>query len=228
MVSPRFSDIGACVFDLYGTLVDVNAAVNRHRERIGPKADALAELWRRKQLEYSWLRTLMGRHADFWRVTAEALDHALDVSGISDATLRADLMELYRTLDAYPEVAPTLANLRKAGMPCAVLSNGAPGMLASAIASAGIGPQLDAVLSVEAVGLYKPHPRVYRLAVDELGVPAHRIAFMSANGWDIAGGASFGFATVWINRAGLSEERLPFGPAATLGSLGGLPALLGL
>lgn len=227
MNDARFSDIGACVFDAYGTLLDFNAAVDRRRARIGESADALSGLWRRKQLEYTWLRSLMGRHADFWQVTGDALDFAMASAGLTDAALRDELMDLYRTLDPFPEVAETLRRIKRAGMRTAVLSNGEPGMLHDAIEAAALGPLIDAVYSVEAAGVFKPHPSVYQLAVDGLGLPPQRIAFQSANGWDIAGAASFGLTTVWINRAAQPPERLPFGPTATLASLAGLPRLIG-
>jgi 2-haloacid dehalogenase len=228
MGEARFSDIGACVFDVYGTLLDFNAAVARRRDRIGERADTLSDLWRRKQLEYTWLRSLMGRHADFWQVTGDALDFSMAAVGLHDADLRTELMDLYRTLEPFPEVAGTLRDLKKAGMRTAVLSNGEPGMLRHGIEAAGIGPLIDAIYSVETVGIFKPHPSVYRIAADALELAPQRIAFQSANGWDIAGAASFGFATVWINRSAQQPERLPAGPAATLPSLEGLPRLVGV
>ncbi|HXH03369.1 MAG TPA: haloacid dehalogenase type II [Candidatus Competibacteraceae bacterium] len=222
------SGIRACVFDAYGTLFDVHSAVACHRDRLGERADALSALWRQKQLEYTWLRSLMGRHADFRQVTAEALDYACDHFGVADAALQHDLLAAYERLDAYPEVADTLRRLRAAGLPCAILSNGSPDLLAAAVAATGLAGLLDALLSVEAVGVYKPDPRVYRLAVERLGVEASAIAFQSSNGWDIAGAAAFGFQAVWINRAGQRRERLPAGPVAELTSLAGLPGLLDL
>lgn len=221
-------DIGACVFDAYGTLLDFNAAVAQRRDQIGEDADKLSALWRQKQLEYTWLRSLMGRHADFWLVTTDALDFALAALGLANRGLRDDLLGLYRTLAPYPEVAETLKTIRGAGMRTAILSNGEPTMLEDAVQAAGLAPLLDAVYSVEAVGIFKPHPSVYQIAVDDLDLKPEQIAFQSANGWDIAGASSFGFATVWINRATATEERLPFGPAHTLASLDGLPTLLGL
>lgn len=222
------TEIAACVFDVYGTLLDFNAAVAALSARIGPQADALSALWRRKQLEYSWLRSLMGTHADFWQVTGDALDYALAALAVGDAALRDDLMALYLRLAPYPEVAETLGAIRSAGITTAVLSNGTPAMLADGLAAAGIAPLLDAVWSVEPAGVFKPHPTVYRLAPDALSLPAGRIAFMSANGWDIAGAASFGLHAIWINRAGAAPERLPAGPVATLPSLAELPGLLGI
>lgn len=228
MTSDQFTDIGACVFDAYGTLLDFNAAVAQKRDQIGQDSDALSALWRQKQLEYTWLRSLMGRHTDFWVVTSDALDFAMASLGLSDSGLRDDLLALYRTLSPYSEVLDTLKKIKAAGVRTAILSNGEPGMLDDAVQASGLSPLLDAVYSVEPLGIFKPHPSVYQIAVDGLDVSPDRIAFQSANGWDIAGAASFGFKTVWINRAGATEERLPFGPSRTLTALDGLPALLGI
>jgi 2-haloacid dehalogenase len=222
------SDIQACVFDAYGTLFDVHAAVAPHRHRLGDRADAFSALWRRKHVRYTWLRSLMQHHADFWQVTQDALGHALDTFGIDDDTLRRDLLNAYRHLDAYPDAAPTLRTLRAHGLTTAILSNGSPGMLADAVAHSGLGDLLDAVLSAEAVGVFKPDPRVYRLAVDRLGVPPERIAFQTANAWDAAGAAAFGLRVVWVNRFEQIPERLPGTPNAEISSLADLPALLDL
>jgi 2-haloacid dehalogenase len=218
--------IRACVFDAYGTLFDVHAAVGRLRPQIGTHADELSQLWRAKQLEYSWLRALMGRHADFWQVTGDALDYALARTGVG-AAVREPLMQAYLTLDPYPEVADVLRRLRAAGFKLAILSNGEPAMLAAAVENAGIGALLDAVISVEEVGVYKPDPRVYRLAVDRLGVRADQIAFQSSNAWDVNGAACFGLRPVWINRFGAPAERLPGNAEHELRDLSGLPGLLG-
>ena len=222
------SGIGACVFDAYGTLFDVNAAAARCRDALGDKAEPLAVLWRRKQIQYSWLRSLMARHADFWQVTGEALDFAMETFGLSDARLRTWLMECYRHLDAYPDATDLLKRLKAAGMPAAILSNGSPGMLADAIDAAGLGALLDAALSIEITGIYKPHASVYQLAVDRLGVPPEGICFLSSNGWDAHGAAVFGFRVVWVNRARQAAERLPGVLAGEVGTLSELPALLGL
>jgi 2-haloacid dehalogenase len=227
MPPARLAPIDACVFDAYGTLFDVNSAAARHRDALGAAADALSATWRRKQLEYTWLRSLMGVHADFWEVTAAALDHACERHNIGDGALRTRLMESYRELSAYPEVPEMLAAIRAGGFKTAILSNGAPAMLQSAVAAAGIAALLDQVLSVEEVGIYKPHPKVYRLAVDRLGVAAQRICFLSSNGWDVAGAAQFGFRSVWINRASEPRERLPAGPEFELTDLSQLPQIVG-
>jgi 2-haloacid dehalogenase len=218
----------ACVFDAYGTLFDVTAAARACRESLGDKADALGALWRTRQLEYSWLRSLMGAHADFWQVTGDALDYAMAALGVADEGLRQRLMDLFREIDAYPDARRVLEALKRAGRPAAILSNGSPEMLAAAVASAGIGDLVDHLLSVESVGVYKPHPRVYALAAERLGLPAERICFVSSNGWDAAGAAHFGFAAVWANRGGAPRERLPGPLAAEVSGLDALPALLGL
>lgn len=228
MANRYFEDIGACVFDAYGTLFDVNSAALRSRDQLRGKAEALSEIWRMKQLQYSWLRSLMGRHEDFWSVTGDALDFAMQALGIDDPALRARLMQLYMSLDAYPEVKETLETLKAGGVRTAILSNGAPSMLVAAVKSAGLSKLVDAVLSIERVGIYKPHPSVYQLAVDELKVPASRISFQSANAWDANGAAVFGFRVAWINRFGQPAELLPGEPHAELSSLSGLPELLGL
>lgn len=221
----HFEGIGACVFDAYGTLFDVHSAIGRHRQRLGGAADRVSGLWRTKQLEYTWLRSLMGHHADFGQVTAEALDYALDAAGIVDRELRRDLLEAYQRLDCYPDVPDTLRRLRERGMPTTILSNGSPAMLDAAVKNSGLDELLDGIFSVEEVGIYKPDPRVYRLAADRLGLAAGEIAFMSANAWDVAGAAAFGFRSVWINRFDQRPERLRFRPAAELKSLAELPDL---
>jgi 2-haloacid dehalogenase len=220
--------IRACVFDAYGTLFDVHSAVGRLRPEVGPKADDLSQLWRTKQLEYSWLRALMGRHTDFWQVTSDALDYALARLALEREPLHDLLMDAYLQLSAYPEVPATLRRLHAAGLKLAILSNGEPRMLAAAVGNAGLAELLDAVLSVEEVGVYKPDPRVYQLAVDHLAVRADQIAFQSSNAWDVNGAATFGLRPVWINRVGAPAERLPGKAEHELGDLSGLPALLGV
>ncbi|MEZ5826737.1 MAG: haloacid dehalogenase type II [Geminicoccaceae bacterium] len=223
---PDLSAIRACVFDAYGTLLDFNSAVARERETIGERADALSELWRRKQLEYTWLRSLMRRHADFRTVTGEALDYSLAAMKIEDEALRERLMASYDSLDTYPEVPAMLAGLKQAGMATAILSNGSPAMLEAGVASAGIGDHLDALLSVESAGVFKPAPEVYQLATARFGIAANEVLFLSSNGWDIHGAASFGFRCIWVNRAGAPVERLPERPLHILSSLAPLAGLV--
>ena len=228
MTHPAFQDIGACVFDAYGTLFDVHSAARRAGDALGDKAAAVSAVWRDKQLQYTWLRSLMAAHADFWQVTGEALDFALAAQGIEDAALRARLMELYLSLEAYPDVVPALTKLRAGGKQTAILSNGAPEMLSAAVESAGLDAVLDASLSIEEVGIYKPDARVYQLAVDRLGVEAKRICFVSTNCWDAHGAANFGFTVAWMNRFDQQDERLPGAPATVMQGLDELPGLLGL
>ncbi len=225
--TPSLDDIGACVFDAYGTLFDVAAAAARCRDDLGDKAGPLAALWRTKQLEYTWLRSLMDEYVDFWQVTGDGLDYAMATLGIG-GDVRARLMDLYMRLDAYGEVKDVLSGLKAAGIKTAILSNGAPAMLEAAVKNAGIDDLLDDVLSVDSIGVYKPHPRVYQLAVDGLGLPAGRICFMSSNAWDVAGAANFGFRVVWVNRFGQQRERLPGAHEHEISTLAELPALPGL
>lgn len=219
-------NIKACVFDAYGTLFDVHSAVGKHRGRLSEKADQLSMIWRTKQLEYTWLRSLMGAHVDFWQVTQDGLDYAMETCDITDAGLRSDLMNAYLQLDCYPEVKETLTKLKKKGLQTAILSNGSPRMLDAAVESAGLCDVLDGVFSVEEVGIYKPDPRVYQLACDGLDVDAHEISFQSSNAWDAAAAANFGMTVVWVNRFGQKRERLPKAAHAELPTLTALPELL--
>lgn len=220
--------IKICVFDAYGTLFDVNSAAREARDTLGPQWQPLADLWRSKQLQYTWLRSLMGQHADFWQVTADALDFALATLGLNDATLRERLMQLYLRLDAYPEVKETLGRLRRAGKSTAILSNGSPRMLEAAVTNAGIGELMDAIFSVEEVGIYKPHPSVYRLVLDRFNLTPAQVCFVSSNAWDAHAAKVFGFTVVWCNRFKQFSERLPGPPDAEAATLAELPAILGV
>jgi len=184
-------------------------------------------MWRQKQLEYTWLRSLMGAHADFWLVTGDALDYALESHGIDDAALRDRLMQLYLTLDAYADVKPALEQLRAKGLKTGILSNGNPRMLEAAVDSAGIADLLNAVLSIEDAGIYKPDARVYQLAVDRFGVRPDEICFVSTNAWDAAAAAHFGFQVAWMNRFGMARERLPGDLRVEITGLDALPSQIG-
>jgi len=219
--------IRAVVFDAYGTLFDVASAAERARDALGDRWRPLADLWRQKQLQYTWLRSLMGRHADFWQVTGDALDFAMEKLGFSDADLRQALMSSYEVLGAYPDAQRTLTRLKGAGLGLAILSNGAPRMLAAAARSAGLDGLLDRILSVESIGTYKPHPTVYQLAVDQLRVWPSEICFVSSNGWDAFGARAFGLTVAWCNRSGEPRERLPERPDVEIRSLDELPQVLG-
>ena len=218
--------VRACVFDAYGTLFDFASAAAGCRDALGDKAGALTALWRDKQLQYTWLRGLQGRHADFWQVTSDALEFSMESLGIEDARLRDRLLDLYRTLRCFPEVPQVLRDLKQAGFVLAILSNGTPAMLADAVRGADLGGLFDHVLSVEQAGVFKPHPDVYRLAVDVLGVPAAQVAFQSSNAWDAHAASAFGMRVVWCNRYGQRRERLPGSPDHEIRNLAELPALL--
>jgi len=216
----------AVVFDAYGTLLDVHAAVNRHAARLGTGAAAISALWRQKQLEYSWILSAAGDYAPFDVLTDRALAFALAAHGIDDAALHADLLAAYRVLDPYTDAAPALVALRAAALGTAVLSNGAPAMLAAALDGAGLSRLLDQVLSVDRLRIYKPAPAVYRMACEAFACAPHDIAFVSSNAWDAFGAARFGFNVVWLNRAGAPAEYGLQGLATTLPSLSGLPAAI--
>lgn len=222
------STIHACVFDAYGTLFDVHSAVGRHQAALGESAAPISQMWRTKQLEYTWLRSLMGRYEDFSKVTADALDYAFDAHGVTDSALRDQLLEAYLSLDCYDEVPGVLATLSKAGIRTAILSNGSPAMLESAVASAGLGDSLDAVISVHDLAIYKPDPRVYQLACDRFDVDAGAVMFMSSNAWDAVGARAFGFNVTWINRFSQRRERLGYAPNHEIGDLSALPGILGI
>jgi 2-haloacid dehalogenase len=219
--------VKACVFDAYGTLFDFAAAARGCRDVLGESIDKLTALWRDKQLQYTWLRALQGRHADFWQVTGDALDFALETLAVEKPGLRDRLMNLYLTLEAFPEVPDVLGRLKRAGLRTAILSNGSPKMLNAAVKAAGLNSLLDAVLSVDEVGVYKPHPKVYRLAVDRLEAPVAAIAYQSSNAWDAYAASAFGMQVVWCNRYGQRPERLPGKPDRMVTSLAELPALVG-
>ena len=227
MGNGSLTGVRACVFDASGTLFDFAAAAKGCRDVLGNAIDPLTALWRDKQLQYTWLRALQGRHADFWQVTGNALDFALETLAIEKPGLRDRLMNLYLTLDAFPEVVDVLRRLKKAGQKTAILSNGSPAMLDAAVKAAQLDTLLDAVFSVEEVGVYKPHPKVYQLAVDRLGIPPAAIAFQSSNAWDAYAASAFGMRVIWCNRYGQRPERLPGAPDRTVTSLAELPALIG-
>jgi 2-haloacid dehalogenase len=214
------------VFDAYGTLFDIHSPVRENREKLGDIADELSALWRRKQLEYTWLRSLMGRHADFSQVIMDALEFASSAFGLNDDALKSNLLDAYLNLECYPEVKDTLIILKQRGLKTAMLSNGSPAMIESMVNNSGIKHLIDLALSVEEVGIYKPSPLVYRLAVERLSVEPEEISYQSSNTWDVAGAASFGFRVVWINRFNQKPERLPFYADAEIKSLLDLPGLL--
>jgi len=228
MSNVPLAGVQACVFDAYGTLFDFASAARGCRDVLGEAIDRLTALWRDKQLQYTWLRAVQGRHADFWQVTFDALDFTLETLALEKPGLRDRLMNLYLTLEPFPEVPDVLERLKRSGLRTAILSNGSPQMLDAVVRASGLGAHIDAVLSVEAVGVYKPHPKVYQLAVDRLGIPAAGIAFQSSNAWDAYAASAFGMRVVWCNRYGQRPERLPGKPDRIVQSLAELPALVGI
>jgi len=207
------------IFDAYGTLFDVHSAVRAHATRIGPNADALSALWRTKQLEYSWVYGLMAKQNDFWTITNDALDFAMAVYNVLDEALKKDLLDSYWTLQAYPEAAHFLTNLREKGGKTGILSNGSPDMLSAAVESAQLSPVLDCVLSVQAARTFKTHEKTYALVTQHFGSEPKDVIFYSSNRWDIAGATKFGFNTIWVNRTNQPDEYIALAPNAVVTSL---------
>lgn len=212
----------AYVFDAYGTLFDVHAAVRRHAGEIGPDGQMLSDMWRAKQLEYSWVRTLMGSYQDFWQLTEQALDFAFAKVPSADPKLRRKLLDAYWRLDCYPEVPAVLKSLKASGARLAILSNGSPAMLESAVRSAALDTVLDEVFSVDLIRRFKADPSVYDMVTTAWRLYPQAVSFQSSNRWDVAGAAHFGFRTVWINRAGQPDEYRDLPPDLILPSLDGL------
>ena len=224
--------ITTCVFDAYGTLFDVTAAAREAanepgREAFLPHWAKVANDWRLKQLQYTWLRAVSDAHCDFWEVTQNGLDWALEASDQTDPELRERLLALYWELSAYAEVPEMLLSLKTNGFETAILSNGSPDMLDGAVQSAGLGELLDDVLSVEDVQIFKPHKSVYDLVVKRFNCQPNEVLFVSSNGWDAAASAGYGFQTAWVNRAGEPMDRLPWKPREVLRDLTDIPKLAG-
>jgi len=217
-----------CVFDAYGTLYDFNSAVARHRSAIGPNADALSDMWRTKQIQYTWLRNSMGAYAPFWQVTGDALDNCLATFGIFDKSVREKLLGAYLALAPFPEVPAMLDRLKRAGKRLAILSNGNPEMLDPMVKASGLADLFEAVISVDAAKVFKVDPKAYRLVEARCGVKPDKVCFLSSNCWDAHGAAHFGFHTLWVNRGGVPEDNLPGKIVAQIRDLSDLPALLGV
>ena len=219
MTSVNFKSVRHTVFDAYGTLFDVNSAASRYQVRLGKKAQAVSTMWRTKQLEYTWLRSLMQRYVDFWKVTQDALDYALDYQGIDDNSLREDLLSAYHELSCYPEVPETLSKIKQMGLGTAILSNGSQEMLKAGVINSNLEKVIDSIISVETIKIFKPSPIVYKLATEKLGCNPQEILFFSSNAWDVSGAATFGFKTVWVNRFEQASERLPGTPIIEIRTL---------
>lgn len=221
------SRIQACVFDAYGTLFDYASAAAKCKDQLGDKLVPFTAMWRDKQLQYTWLRAAQYRHADFWQVTGEALDFTMESMEISDRRLRERLMNLFLTLEPFPEVESVLTALKEKEIKLAILSNGTPNMLSAAVENANLEAYFDAVISVEEAGVFKPHPKVYQLAVDRLGLAPNEISFQSSNAWDAYAASAFGMRVIWCNRYGQRTERLPGKPDHEVTTLDALPSLVG-
>ncbi len=206
-------------FDAYGTLFDVNAAIARHRHQAGRDADRISAIWRTKQLEYSWTLTLAGHYTDFWVLTERALDYALAVTPSIDKSLKPKLLDAYFKLDAFPDARTALKALKAKGCKTSILSNGSPAMLKAAVDGAGVGAELDTVLSVDSLKMFKPRPEVYGLVTDHFRCAAKDVTFVSSNRWDVMAGVSVGFRSLWINRSKLPDEYPDFPPIQTLSDL---------
>jgi 2-haloacid dehalogenase len=210
------------IFDAYGTLFDVHAAIARHRTQAGPDADRVSAIWRTKQLEYSWTLTLAGHYTDFWVLTERALDYALALVPSVDKSLKPTLLDSYFKLDAFPDARVALTALKAKGCKTGILSNGSPAMLTGAVNAAAIGDLLDAVLSVDTLKMFKPRPEVYALVTDRFKCRPGDVTFVSSNRWDVMASVRVGFRGLWVNRAKLPDEYQDFPPAQTLNDLGAL------
>jgi len=213
------------VFDAYGTVLDIHAAIARYRGEAGSEAERLSEIWRSKQLEYSWTLTLAGHYADFWTLTERALDYALARVPSVDGRLRAKLLDAYVTLDAFPDARTALRALKAKGHRTGILSNGSPKMLNGALTAAGIGGDLDVVLSVDVLKMFKPRPEVYRLVTEHFKCAPGEVTFVSSNRWDVMGANSFGFRALWINRSKVPDEYPDFPPRQIMSDLNALVGL---
>lgn len=213
------------VFDAYGTLFDVHAAIARFRGQAGPDADRMSQIWRTKQLEYTWTLTLAGHYVEFWTLTERALDFALERVPSVPKALKPQLLDAYFKLDAFPDARAALRALKGAGKKTGILSNGSPDMLKGAVDNARLGGDLDAVLSVDVLKMFKPRPEVYALVTDHYKCAASDVTFVSSNRWDVMAGISVGFDALWVNRSKMPDEYLDFPPKRTLADLSGLAAL---
>ena len=211
--------ITTCVFDAYGTLFDVNAACRKLSEEVGDKWKELSILWRLRQVEYTWLRNSMNAYVDFWKITSDALEYAMESLHINNIKLRNDLLSLYLKLEAYPEVKYVLTNIKDMGLKTAILSNGNKIMLESAVKNANIKNILDEVLSVDDCKVYKPASEVYELVENKMGIKKENVLFFSSNAWDVHAASNYGFKTIWVNRFDGKLEKLPGKPNIIINSL---------
>ena len=204
-------NIKAIIFDAYGTLFDVNSAARKCKGKIGDKWEAFANYWRTTQLEYTWLRSLMNRHKDFWQVTEDSLDKSMKAFKI-DPSMRNELLDLYKILSIFPEVKEVLQNLKKKDYKLAILSNGTPTLLNELVTSNNLDNIFDDIFSIEEVGIYKPDSKVYNLPIKKYQIKKDEVAFLSANTWDVSGGGNYGYSSIWVNRNNNIFDNLDYKP----------------
>ena len=214
----KIENIKACVFDAYGTLFDVNSAAAKCKEKLGSKWEGFANAWRTTQLEYTWLRSLMKKHKNFWEITEDSLDHTMEAFKIKKE-MRNELLDLYKKLSPYPEVKECLEELKNKKIIMAILSNGTPELLKGLVESNNIQNYFDNIFSIESVGVYKPDSRVYEMPIKQYGCKPENIYFMSSNTWDISGGGVFGYNAVWINRFNKAFDKLGYKPKFVINNL---------
>ena len=214
-------NVKAIIFDAYGTLFDVNSAAEKCKDKIGDKWEPFANFWRTTQLEYTWLRSLMGRHKDFWRVTEDSLDKSMKAFQI-DASMKDELLNLYKVLSPFKEVHKTLKILKEKKIKLAILSNGTPSLLNELVKSNNLENLFDDIFSIEEVGVYKPNSKVYDMPVKKYKIKKNEIAFLSANTWDVSGGGNYGYQSIWVNRNNNIFDNLDFKPNFEIKDLSGL------
>ena len=218
-------NIKAIIFDAYGTLFDVNSAAEKCKSKIGDKWESFANYWRKTQLEYTWLRSLMGRHKDFWQITEDSLDKSMQAFNI-DKAMKNELLDLYKILSPYPEVKETLEKLKEKRYKLAILSNGTPALLNELVKSNGLQNLFDDIFSIEEVKIYKPSSKVYDMPVKKYSIKNEEVAFLSANTWDVSGGGNYGFTSIWVNRNKNIFDNLDYKPKNEISGLNQLIDIL--
>jgi len=218
-------NIKAIIFDAYGTLFDVNSAAEKCKSKIGDKWENFANYWRTTQLEYTWLRSLMNRHKDFWQITEDSLDKSMKVFKI-DNRMKSELLDLYKVLSPYPEVKDTLEKLKKKKYKLAILSNGTPALLNELVKSNNLENLFDNIFSIEKVGIFKPSSKVYDMPINNYKIKKEEIAFLSANSWDVSGGGNYGYNSIWVNRANSIFDNLDYKPSVEIKNLEQLNKIL--
>ena len=217
--------IKAIIFDAYGTLFDVNSAAEKCKEKLGDKWEGFADYWRTTQLEYTWLRSLMRRHKDFWQITEDSLDKSMNFYNI-DNSMRSELLNLYKVLSPFTEVRDTLKKLKQSNYKLAILSNGTPDLLNELVVSNQLKDIFDDIFSVEEVGIFKPDSKVYDLPINKYNIEKKEILFLSANTWDVSGAGNYGYNTVWVNRNNNIFDKLDFEPSQEISNLSELLDLI--